>query len=103
MANDRKELQLELEALLGSKEVYFQPTTSKQLKYPCVIYQQSRPQVRRADNSAYLFTKCYDITVISKDPVFSLSEDLVKHFKMCSLDRFYTKDNLNHWALTLYY
>lgn len=57
----------------------------------------------RADNKAYGYTKSYDITIISKDPEFNLSERMVKHFMMCSPDRFYTNDNLNHWALTLYY
>ena len=103
MLNKRQKLQKELEELLGSKNVYFQPTISTKLKYPCVIYQQSRPYTYRADNKLYLYTDCYDLTVISKDPLFDLPERILRHFQMCSQDRFFVSDNLNHWALTLYY
>lgn len=103
MARDRKNLQDELEELLGSKEVYFQPPTSKQLKYPCVFYKPARPQVHRADNMVYLYMNCYELMVVSKDPLFTLPETLVKTYMYCELNRFYTFDNLNYWSLTLYY
>lgn len=103
----RLELHKELEELIGNKNVYFQPPTNTSMnnviKYPCIIYQQSRPNIKRANNYIYLFTKSYDITVISKDPTYDLAERIAKHFMMCSLDRFYIADNLNHWALNLYY
>ena len=101
--NSRLELQKEFETLLGSKNVYFQPPESIKLKYDCIIYQQRRPDIKRADNKAYGYTQSYDVTIISKSPTFDLPERMVKHFMMCTLDRFYTADNLNHWALTLYY
>ena len=99
----RLELHKEFEELLGNKNVYFQPPTSRQINYPCIIYQFGRPSVRRADNTAYLYTSRYDVTVISKDPEFDLAKKMVSHFQMCSQDRFYTADNLNHWALTIHY
>lgn len=99
----RLELQKEFEELIGNKNVYFQPPTNIKLNYDCIIYQQRRPDIKRADNNAYMYTKAYDVTVISKSPTIDLPERMVKHFMMCTLDRFYTAENLNHWALTLYY
>ena len=99
----RLDLHEEFEELLGNKNVYYQPPASVQLKYDCIIYQTHRPDIKRADNKAYIYTKAYDVTIISKSPTIDLPEKMVKHFKMCTLDRFYTANNLNHWALTLYY
>ena len=101
--NSRLELHKEFEDLLGSKNVYFQPPRNIKLDYDCIIYQQGRPDTRRADNKTYVYVKEYDVTIISKSPTIDLPERMVKHFMMCKLDRFYTADNLNHWVLTLYY
>ena len=101
--NSRLELQKEFEDLLGSRNVYFQPPANIKLDYDCIIYRQRRPDVKRADNKAYTYTQSYDVTIISKSPTIDLPERMVKHFMMCTVDRFYTADNLNHWALTLYY
>ena len=99
----RLNLQKELEELIGNKNVYYQPPTNTQINYDCIIYNQRRPDVKRADNLAYTYTHAYDITIISKSPTFDLAERMIKHFQMCSFDRFYIADNLNHWTLTLYY
>lgn len=103
----RLKLHEEFKQLIGNDNVYFQPPTNTSMnnviKYPCIIYQQRRPDIKRADNNAYGYTKSYDVTVISKSPTYDLPERIVKHFMMCTEDRFYTADNLNHWALTLYY
>ena len=49
-------------------EVHFQPPTGFKLKYPCIIYELERMNVRRADNAAYTLYDEYLITYITRDP-----------------------------------
>ncbi len=99
----RLELHKEFEELIGNRNVYYQPPASYKIKYPCIVYQQARPSTRKADNFSYLRVPAYSVTIISKDPEFDLPKRMTEHFQYCSEDRFFTADNLNHWALTLYY
>lgn len=102
MAKTRIGLQLFLENLIGSRNVYFQPPPSVQLNYPCIIYNLSDIENTHADNLVYLQGKMYTITVIDKNPDSDIS-DTVSKLPMCSFDRFYASDNLNHFIYTLFY
>lgn len=99
----RLELQDELCELLGSDHVYFQPPSSIRISYPCIIYELSNIQVRRADNHAYNLDNAYELTYITKDPDSELRTQILEHFPKCRFNRFFTNDNLNHYAYTLYY
>lgn len=98
----RPELHAILCSMLGSSHVYFQPLETVRMSYPCIIYRLGRFDIKHADNKAYLGKKCYTVTLVSKDPDFSLVDEMVQ-FPLCSFDRFYTADNLNHWIFELYY
>ena len=37
----RLELQSELEKILGSRNVYYQPLPSLKLQYPCIVYERN--------------------------------------------------------------
>ena len=102
MAKTRIGLQLFLENLLGSRFVYFQPPPSFKLKYPCIIYNLSDINNTHADNEAYVQDKMYTLTYITSDPDDKMI-DSISAIKMCSFDRFYTADNLNHYVFTLFY
>ena len=102
MAKTRIGLQLFLENLIGSRNVYFQPPPSVQLKYPCIIYNLSDINNTHADNKAYVRDKMYTLTYITRDPDDSMV-DSISALEMCSYDRFYTTDNLNHYAFTIFY
>jgi len=99
----RLQLQQELEEILGTDNVYFQPPENVKLSYPCIIYAKASPRLQRADNRVYRYTQRYDVTVIYDDPDMDLSQRLVSHFPMCTLDRPYKADNLYHDSITLYY
>ena len=103
MANDRDELQAELEDLLGSENVYFQPPESKKISYPCIVYELSRIETRKADNAIYKFNKRWTITYITKKAYTSFPEKILSHFQMSSYDRHYVSDNLHHDVITVYY
>ena len=98
----RIELQAKLEELLGSSNVYFQPPETVKIKYPCIIYEIDRLNSMFADNVRYTSMKGYLITVIDKNPD-SLIPDAIANLPLCSFDRRYTTDNLNHTTFTIYF
>lgn len=98
----RTELQLILEGVLGSRNVYFQPPPSVQMSYPCIVYERSALKTEFADNNPYLVRKKYQVTVIDKNPDSELP-DKVSMLPGCSFDRHFTSDNLNHDAFTLHF
>lgn len=100
---DRLKLHEELCAILGTRFVYFQAPSSESMKYPCIRYSKAPPKLNRANNQIYKNTNRYELIVIDYDPDSEIPDRILKHFQMCSIDRFYVADNLNHTALTLYY
>lgn len=100
--NNRLELHEILCKILGSRNVYYQPTESVRLKYPCIIYRRSDIDNINADNLPYVRTHEYQIIVVDKNPDSRFVEDISK-FPMCRFDRHYTADNLNHDIFVLYF
>ena len=98
----RLELQTKLEELFESKNVYYQPPESLKIKYPAIIYSRSRIDKRSADNTSYITTNCYELTVIDKRPDNEVIKKLLK-LPMCSHSSHFISDGLNHDVLTLYY
>lgn len=99
----RDNLQLELETLLGSENVYFQPPENLKMKYPCIRYSLNNVDTVRANNTIYHFTNAYQVTVIDYEPDSEIHIKLMEHFPMCSFERYYAADNLHHFVLNLYY
>lgn len=102
MAN-RLDLQAEFETLLGSRNVYFQPPSTLKMKYPCIRYSLSAPDIKRANDKMYLNTNCYEGVIIDSNPDSTIPRSMIEHFKMCSISSGYTADNLNHYPFTIYY
>lgn len=98
----RLKLQTELEELLGSKNVYFQPPESVKIKYPAIVYSLDKINTNFANNSIYKKSDCYNVTLIDRDPESEYVNKILQ-LPMCSFDRAYTSDNLNHFVFTLYY
>lgn len=98
----RLELQNVLEELLDSDAVYFQPPSTIQMKYPCIVYRRTKIDIRSANNKPYLTKKRYTVTVIDKDPDSGLPDKVAK-LPSCAHDRQYTASGLNHDVFTLFY
>lgn len=98
----RTQLQIDLEEILGSGNVYFQPPASHILKYPCIIYSRTDIRSSSADNHPYKKQKQYTVTVIDPDPD-SLIPDKIADLPQCSFDRAFKADQLNHDIFTLLY
>lgn len=98
----RLKLQSELEQLLGSRNVYFQPPASVQMKYPAIRYSLYNIENYHADNMPYKQAKAYQLTLIDLNPD-SEFVDKISQLPYCRFDRSYAADNLNHYTFTLYY
>lgn len=98
----RLQLQTLLENLLGSRNVYFQPPSTLQMKYPCIVYSRNAGDTKFANDKPYAQTTGYQVMVIDANPD-SLIPGKVASLPLCSFNRHYTKDNLNHDVYNLYY
>lgn len=101
LEKNQKDLQMKLEEILGSKNVYFQPPEHLTLSYPCIIYTLSELDKRFADNTGYRKTFGYTVIFISRSPI---NDIVVKLGEMpySRFDRFYIFENLNHYAYRIY-
>lgn len=99
----RLKLQKELETILGSRNVYFDPPETLKMKYPCIRYTLSKIDTDKADNINYLKNRKYQLTVIDTNPDTEIPDELLDNFAYCSSDRTYRSDGLQHHVLTLYY
>lgn len=98
----RLDLQVFLETLLGSTNVYYQPPETLKINYPAIIYSKSRIDTKKADDSTYLKNTRYNIIVADKMPDNPVIDKLLS-LPYCSYDRHYISNKLNHDSLTLYY
>lgn len=98
----RLKLQELLEDLVGSRNVYFQPPPSLQMEYPCIVYQRDYIDMKHADNIPYQNKKRYQVTVIDRNPDSDIP-DRVAALPLCSFDRFFSVDNLNHDIYNLFF
>lgn len=98
------ELQLELEDLLGTENVYFQPGSSVRMKYPCFVFNRTTAFQPKADDKTYLFRPGYEVTYINRDePDPEILERVSRRFYNCRYNRHYIADNLHHDTFTIYY
>lgn len=97
----RPTLQKTLEAILGSRNVYFQPPEGIKLSYPCIIYDEIRGRSLRADDKLYHYRKSYNLILIEKNPD-TVIPDKIRELPLCSTDRIFKSDNLYHYTFTIY-
>lgn len=88
--------------LLGSTNVYFQPPSTVQMKFPCIIYSRDARDEKFADNILYLGKDRYSISVVDKNPDSDIP-DKVGALPLTSFSQHYVVDNLNHDVYSTYY
>ena len=98
----RLELQDLLETIIGNQNVYFNPPESLIMNYPGIKYNISKIPTLKASNKTYKITFCYSVTLMSTLPNEALLIKML-NLPMCSFDRHYTSDGLNHDVLQLYF
>lgn len=100
MGQPRSDLHTLLKTLANN--VYFQPPPSVQMSYPCIVYRRSDLHTDFADNTPYNQKKLYQITVIDANPDSEIP-DSVSALPMCSYDRFFVSDGLNHDVFDIFF
>ena len=97
----RLDLQTKFERILGSRNVYFQPPSSVQMKYPAIVYSRKDIEIRHADDGTYRIVPGYEAILIDKNPDSEYINKIMQ-LPYCNFDRHYEADNLNHDVFTIY-
>ena len=105
----------ELKDLLGTDEVYFQPSYDAGsdegvpyiftgINYPCFIMERTTAHQPTADDKNYIFRPGYQVTYINRDePDPEMLETVMRHFQRCRYQRHFVSDNLHHDVFMIYY
>lgn len=99
----RVDLHNRLVTILGSNQVYFQPPTNVQMKYPAIVYELEGDFSRRADNKRYTVYDKYTITHIYKDLKYDKREQILDAFLFVEFDRRLIADGLYQDVYTLHW
>lgn len=103
----RLKLQAELEAIVGNKNVYWQPPENLKLKYPCIVYEERPIELTRADNRSYMKKQSWDVTYIRTFTNRNLTDETLHEFTdrftYCRHNQHFISDNLIHDVFTIYY
>jgi hypothetical protein len=102
MARDRLQLHELLEDILGSGNVYYQPPSNVTLQFPCIVYNRDSADTKFADNVPFNRAKRYQVTVIDRNPESPIP-DKIADLPMCTFDRWFAADNLNHDVFQLFF
>lgn len=102
MDQRRLRLQRKLRELLQSDEVHYVEPSSPSMVYPAIVYKRLNSAVKHADNNPYDIRKSYSLTVISRD-VDDLIFDKIEALPLCTLNRTYQADQLQHYVFTLFF
>jgi len=70
--------------------------------YPCIVYKRDFALTYFADDKPYQNRKRYQVIVIDRDPDSDIP-DRIAALPLCTFDRFYTADNLNHDVFKLFF
>ena len=98
----RLELQQELEKLLKTRHVYYDPPESVKMEYPAIRYEKTDIDTKHANDKPYMHKKKYQIVVIDRKPDNPVIDEILK-MSTCTYSTHYTADNLHHDVMTLYY
>jgi hypothetical protein len=98
----RLDLQSILISILETDHVYFQPPPSVQLIYPCIVYNRDYEVINYADDQPYKNRRRYQVTVIDRNPDSEIPAK-ISALPLCSYERFFTADNLNHDVYKLFF
>lgn len=98
----RHKLQEVLEAVMGSRNVYYQPPATLRMNFPCIVYELGGSDSRYADDIKYSRHKFYQVTVIDRNPDTEVP-DMVEALPYSSMDTTFVKDGLNHFVFTLHF
>jgi hypothetical protein len=88
-----------MESCGETPRLYYQPNESFKMVYPCIVYHLRRMGKQNANNHAYIETIDFDVTYITRDTESKVPSSL-NAMPMMVFDRYYTSENLHHYAYT---
>lgn len=100
--DNRVEFQNQLEQLLGSRNVYFQPPENIKIEYPAIIYSRTRIDTTFANNNGYKLDHAYQVVYVHSDPDDPVIDKLAL-FPTSRFQREFTSDNLYHDVFIIYF
>ena len=105
---DKATLQTLLENILTSEnvpanQVYFQPPTSIQMKYPAIRFVIDGLDNRFAGDQVYNQSWYYKVTVIDKKSTSAIAQKVSMLPKVQMVGAPYVADNLYHYVFKIYY
>ena len=105
MANKLKWEQIRDILYTITENVYYDPPTSIQMKFPCFRFTMNNTDSKYADNLSYLRTKRWAITFITRDveELDDVINQMLIKFKYCTHETTFKADNLNHAVFNLYF
>ena len=83
-------------------KVYFQPPPNLEMTYPCIRYERDSAETQFASNRPYRYTKRYQVMVIDRNSDSPIP-DKIAALPMCTFDRWYAAENLNHDVFNLFF
>lgn len=83
------------------RRVLFQPPATVKLEYPCIIYKLSDMPAIWSGNLPYHWERCYEVTLISRNPQEPMAEKLVA-LRVSKFERYFAADNLHHFVYKIY-
>jgi hypothetical protein len=101
--NTRTELNNKFKQILGNGNVYYQPPENVKLKYDCIIYKNTAPYTRRANNNLYILQHSYQVTFITSNPVSTIPDKFLEEFPMIDRINDFLSDNRYHYVFVLYF
>lgn len=93
-------LQTDLEEILGSRNVYYQPPASISMKYPCIVYNYDGESNVYSDDIKYLTFDEYTITHITTEVLPEVLDKLAS-MPYSSFVRQFKTDGLYHYVYKL--
>ncbi len=102
MAQPLSNLLILLNNLPGVNNVYYQPPEDVKMQYPCILIELDGVDAKYASNSPYMINLKYKLSLISYDDGASTLMSMLE-LPMCSFDRHYVEDSLNHNVCSVYY
>lgn len=84
-------------------KVYFQPPAGHRMQYPCIIYHRTGTDRFYANDEIYHKRNTYQITVIDSDPDSLIPDQIEENIIHASIVNGFSKDNLHHTILNLYF
>lgn len=98
----RLKFQTLLEALLGSRHVYFQPPSNLKMNYPAIVYSVDDQLSEHANNAPYTLIDRYLITIMDTDPDSTIPRK-VANLPRTRWVRAFRSNDLNHTIYATYF